>query len=71
MKTRSLIVLFIISLSSFAFTLDVIDDIASSIRSGNPKNISKNFYLKHFKDKFIWNQKSYKTDAYKKIPQIP
>lgn len=43
MKTRSALVLFIISISSFAFTIDVIDDIAAAIRSGNPKNISKFF----------------------------
>ena len=43
MKTKSFIVLFIISFASFAFTLDVIDDIASAVRSGNPKNISKYF----------------------------
>jgi hypothetical protein len=43
MKTRSAIVLFVISLSTFAFTIDVIDDIAAAIRSGNPKNISKFF----------------------------
>jgi hypothetical protein len=43
MKTRSVILLFLISLASFAFTIDAIDDIASAIRSGNPKNISKYF----------------------------
>ena len=43
MKTKSAIVLFIICISSFAFKADVIDDIASAIRSGNPKNISKYF----------------------------
>lgn len=43
MKTRSAIVLFLISLSAFAFKIDVIDDIATAIRSGNPKNISKFF----------------------------
>jgi Domain of unknown function (DUF4783) len=43
MKTKAIFFLFIISLSSLAFKIDVIDDIASSIRSGNPKNISKFF----------------------------
>ena len=43
MKTRSIIVLFTISLVSFAFTLNIIDDIATAVRSGNPKNISKYF----------------------------
>lgn len=43
MKTKSVIVLFVIAFSSLAFKADVIDDIASAIRSGNPKNISKFF----------------------------
>jgi uncharacterized protein DUF4783 len=43
MKTRSLFFLLIIAASSFSFKLDVIDDIAAAIRSGNPKNISKFF----------------------------
>jgi acetylglutamate synthase len=43
MKTRSALFLLILSVSSFAFTLDVIDDISVAIRSGNPKNISKFF----------------------------
>ena len=43
MKTKSLIVLFIIAFSAFAFKADVIDDIATAIRSGNPKNISRFF----------------------------
>ncbi len=43
MKTKSLIFLAIIALVGFSFTADVIDDIAASIRSGNPKNISKFF----------------------------
>ena len=42
MRKKSIILLFI-ALSSFAFTLDVIDDISTAIRSGNPKNISKYF----------------------------
>lgn len=43
MKTKSTILLFIICITLFAFKIDVIDDIASAIRSGNPKNISKYF----------------------------
>ena len=43
MKTRYLLLLLMASISSFAFTLDVIDDIATAIRSGNPQNISKYF----------------------------
>ena len=43
MKIRSAILLFVLSISASAFTLDLIDDIASAIRSGNPKNISKFF----------------------------
>ena len=42
MKTKTLL-LFIISFATFAFTIDVMDDIASAIRSGNPKNISRYF----------------------------
>lgn len=43
MKTRSLIVLCFIAIVSLSFRIDVIDDIATAIRSGNPKNISKFF----------------------------
>lgn len=43
MKLKSVIVLLIASVVSFAFTLDIVDDIAAAIRSGNPKNISKYF----------------------------
>lgn len=43
MKTKSLIILLFITTIGFSFTIDVIDDIATSIRSGNPKNISKFF----------------------------
>ncbi len=43
MKIRTALLLFIVTISSFAFTLDVIDDIAAAVRSGNPKNISKFF----------------------------
>jgi hypothetical protein len=44
MKSKSVIaLLFILTFSAFAFRIDIIDDIATSIRSGNPKNISKYF----------------------------
>jgi Domain of unknown function (DUF4783) len=43
MKNKYFILIFIASVTSFAFTLDVIDDISTGIRSGNPKNISKYF----------------------------
>ncbi len=58
MKTRTFIVLFIISISSFAFTLDVIDDIASAIRSGNPKNIS-NYFIENVDLKVIEQEDVY------------
>ena len=32
-----------IVVSTFSFTLEVVDDIANAIRSGNPKNISAYF----------------------------
>ncbi|HET6226970.1 MAG TPA: DUF4783 domain-containing protein [Bacteroidia bacterium] len=38
-----IIIGFVIVASSFAFTMEVIDDIANAIRSGNPKNISAYF----------------------------
>jgi hypothetical protein len=43
MKTKSAVLLLLIAISSFAFKVDVIDDIATAIRSGNPKNISTFF----------------------------
>ncbi len=42
MKTKAIILL-IISISSLAFTSDIIDGISTAIRSGNPRNISKYF----------------------------
>lgn len=42
MKTKAVLLL-IISISSFAFSVDLIDGISTAIRSGNPKNISKYF----------------------------
>jgi len=52
MKTKAVLALFIIAFSSFAFRIDVIDDIASAIRSGNPKNISK-FFIENIDLKVI------------------
>ena len=52
MKTKSLLILFILSISLMSFKLDVIDDVASAIRSGNPKNISK-FFIEHIDMKMI------------------
>ena len=43
MKTRAIILLLAVSFSSVAFATDVIDGIATAIRSGNPANISKYF----------------------------
>lgn len=43
MKTRSIIIIFTASLLSLAFSIDIIEDIASAIRSGNPKAISTHF----------------------------
>lgn len=43
MKTRAIILLLALSFSSVAFATDVIDGIATAIRSGNPANISKYF----------------------------
>ena len=43
MKTKSDIFLILIAVTSLSFKMDVIDDIASAIRSGNPKNISSFF----------------------------
>ncbi len=43
MKTKAILLLFFVSISTFAFSADIIDGIATAIRSGNPKNISKYF----------------------------
>ncbi len=42
MKTKGILIL-IVSISAFAFAVDLIDGISTAIRSGNPKNISKYF----------------------------
>ena len=43
MKTGSVILLFLFTFSTAVCTADVIDDIASAIRSSNPKSISRYF----------------------------
>jgi hypothetical protein len=43
MKTRSLIIVLFFAFASSVFAADIIDDISSAIRSGNPKSISKYF----------------------------
>ncbi len=58
MKIRSIILLFAIAITSFAFKADVIDDIASAIRSGNPKNIS-NFFIENIDLKVIEQEDVY------------
>lgn len=58
MKTRFAILLFVFSIASFAFTIDVIDDIATAIRSGNPKNISK-FFIENIDLKVIEQEDVY------------
>ena len=40
---KTLLSFLIASFLSVSFTIDMIDDVASAIRSGNPKNISKYF----------------------------
>lgn len=53
MKSKSIItLLFILAISVSGFRIDVIDDIASSIRTGNPKNISK-FFIENIDLKII------------------
>jgi hypothetical protein len=42
MKTKLIVGLLLLS-ASYGFTLEVIEDIAAAIRSGNPKNISSYF----------------------------
>lgn len=43
MKLRSAILILFLAFTTAVFAADIIDDIASAIRSGNPKNISKYF----------------------------
>jgi hypothetical protein len=40
---KTLLSLIVASFISLSFTIDMVDDVASAIRSGNPKNISKYF----------------------------
>ncbi|MDQ3047589.1 MAG: DUF4783 domain-containing protein [Bacteroidota bacterium] len=58
MKIRSFILLLVLSISSFSFTVDVIDDIAGAVRSGNPKNIS-NFFIENIDLKVIEQEDVY------------
>lgn len=58
MKIRSILLIFIASITSFAFTIDVIDDVATAIRSGNPKNISK-YFIEHIDLKVIEQEDVY------------
>jgi hypothetical protein len=59
MKSKSVIlIVLILAVSSFAFRTDVIDDIASGIRSGNPKNISK-FFIENIDLKIIEKEDVY------------
>jgi hypothetical protein len=52
MKTKTIVALFVIALSSLAFTIDITDDVASAVRSGNPKNISR-FFIENIDLKVI------------------
>jgi hypothetical protein len=52
MRSRSIVILFIAVSASLAFKIDVIDDIASNIRTGNPSNISK-FFIENIDLKII------------------
>jgi hypothetical protein len=59
MRSKSAVLLIItFIISSFAFRVDVIDDIASSIRTGNPKNISK-FFIENIDLKIIEKEDVY------------
>ena len=58
MKTRVTIIVFLVSALSFAFSIDVIDDIAAAIRSGNPKNISR-FFIENIDLKVIEQEDVY------------
>ena len=40
---KPLLLFLVASLFSLSFTIDMVDDVAAAIRSGNPKNISKYF----------------------------
>ena len=58
MKTRSIFIAVIIAFISMSFTLDVIDDIGSAIRSGNPKSISK-YFIENIELKMIDKEQVY------------
>ena len=58
MKLKSVIILFSLSIFSMAFRIDVIDDIATAVRSGNPKNISK-YFIENIEMKMIDKEQVY------------
>lgn len=58
MKTKTLIVAFSLAFVSTVFAADIIDDIASAIRSGNPKNIS-NYFIENIDLKVIEQEDVY------------
>lgn len=58
MKNKYLLLLLIASLTSFAFAIDVIDDVSAAIRSGNPKSISK-YFIEHIDLKVIEQEDVY------------
>jgi Domain of unknown function (DUF4783) len=58
MKNKYYLLILIASITAFAFTLDVIDDISTAIRSGNPKNISK-YFIEHIDLKVIEQEDVY------------
>ena len=58
MKIKSVIILFALSIVSMSFRIDVIDDIAKAVRSGNPKNISK-YFIENIEMKMIDKEQVY------------
>jgi len=58
MKTRSLIIIFLLSFTVSVCSADVIDDIAAALRSGNPKNIS-NYFIENIDLKIIKQEDVY------------
>ncbi len=58
MKIKSVIILFALSIVSMSFRIDVIDEIATAVRSGNPKNISK-YFIENIEMKMIDKEQVY------------
>ncbi len=52
MKTKSIFIILFFIISNVAFSADIIDDIATAIRSGNPKSIS-NYFIENVDLKLI------------------